>query len=74
MDLDLIGPDNRRRSFELYWREESGPVSVKLKPETVALSDDHELTAKMGAESRRMAEERFDVREVNETILLALGL
>ncbi|CAB1066086.1 hypothetical protein D1BOALGB6SA_10885 [Olavius sp. associated proteobacterium Delta 1] len=43
MDLDLIGPDNRRRSFELYWREESGPVAVKLKPETVELSDDHGL-------------------------------
>lgn len=43
IDLDLIGPDNQARSFELYWQEESGPVSVKLKPETVALSDDHGL-------------------------------
>jgi hypothetical protein len=43
MDLDLIGPDNQPRSFELYWQEDSGPVSVKLKPETVELSDDHGL-------------------------------
>jgi hypothetical protein len=44
MDLDLKGPDNQPRSFELYWQEESGPVSVTLKPETVELSDDHSLS------------------------------
>jgi hypothetical protein len=32
------------------------------------------LVAAMGAESRRLAEQRFDVREVNQVILAALGL
>ena len=43
MDLVLNGPDLQPRSFELYWKEESGPVSVMLKPETIELSDDHGL-------------------------------
>jgi len=43
VDLVLNGPDNQPRSFELYWQEESGPVSVMLKPETIELSDDHGL-------------------------------
>ncbi len=43
MDLVLKGPDNQPRSFELYWKEESGPVSVMLKPETVELSNDNGL-------------------------------
>ncbi|MEA3015147.1 MAG: hypothetical protein QOD42_3692 [Sphingomonadales bacterium] len=32
------------------------------------------LIAKMGAESRRLAEERFDVRRINATILADLGI
>ncbi|KAF0207821.1 MAG: glycosyltransferase family 4 protein [Actinomycetota bacterium] len=38
------------------------------------LIDDVELVAKMGAESRRIAEERFDVHKVNGVILKAMGL
>ena len=33
-----------------------------------------ELIKKMGKESRRMAEQKFDVREKNETILKQIGL
>jgi glycosyltransferase involved in cell wall biosynthesis len=33
-----------------------------------------ELVGRMGAEGRRMAEQRFDVRTVNRTILAALGI
>jgi glycosyltransferase involved in cell wall biosynthesis len=35
---------------------------------------DSALSAKMGAASRRLAEERFDVRRVNRTMLEAMGL
>lgn len=38
------------------------------------LVEDPELVASMGVESRRIAEERFDVHAVNRTILAALGL
>lgn len=38
------------------------------------LITDSELCKKMGRESRRIAEEKFDVREVNKTILEFMGL
>jgi hypothetical protein len=38
------------------------------------LIDEPELMAPMGQEGRRLAEERFDVRDVNRTIVEALGL
>lgn len=39
-----------------------------------AFLDDETLAARMGARSRKLAEERFDVHLVNETLLGALGL
>jgi len=33
-----------------------------------------DLIAKMGQESRRIAEEKFEVRKVNATILTAMGI
>lgn len=36
--------------------------------------DRPDLIASMGAESRRMAEERYDVRKVNAVIISAMGL
>jgi glycosyltransferase involved in cell wall biosynthesis len=38
------------------------------------LIDEPELMAPMGQEGRRLAEERFDVRDVNRTIVEAMGL
>lgn len=32
LDLALIGPDGNPRSFELYWKGDTGPRSVALKP------------------------------------------
>jgi hypothetical protein len=32
LDLTLVGPDNNPRSFELFWRGDTGPRSVALKP------------------------------------------
>ena len=40
MDLELIGPDMKPRSFEMFWKEKSGSVVVELKPEKVELDDD----------------------------------
>jgi hypothetical protein len=37
MDLALIGPDNRPRAFELYWREPVGPAELLLEPLRVQL-------------------------------------
>jgi glycosyltransferase involved in cell wall biosynthesis len=38
------------------------------------LVDDRERVAEMGKQSRRLAEERFDVHAVNQIILEAIGL
>ena len=32
LDLTLVGPDNNPRSFELFWKGDTGPRSVALKP------------------------------------------
>jgi hypothetical protein len=32
LDLTLAGPDNNPRSFELFWKGDTGPRSVALKP------------------------------------------
>jgi len=32
LDLTLVGPDNNLRSFELFWKGDTGPRSVALKP------------------------------------------
>src|SRR5690606_21908180 len=40
----------------------------------LAFVDQPDLVASMGAESRRMAEERFDVRKINAHILQAMAL
>jgi hypothetical protein len=32
LDLTLIGPDGNPRSFELFWKGDTGPRSVALKP------------------------------------------
>lgn len=39
-----------------------------------AFLEDEELAARMGASSRRLAEERFDVHKVNRTLLESMGL
>lgn len=39
-----------------------------------AFLEDETLAARMGARSRKLAEERFDVHLVNQTLLGALGL
>jgi len=39
-----------------------------------AFLEDPTLAARMGARSRQIAEERFDVHEVNRKLLEALGL
>ena len=48
--------------------------STALATAMRALVDKRESVAAMGAESRRLAEQRFDVHEVNRVILAALGL
>ncbi len=32
LDLTLVGPDDNPRSFELFWKGDTGPRSVALKP------------------------------------------
>ncbi len=32
LDLTLVGPDNNPRSFELFWKGDTGPRSVAMKP------------------------------------------
>ena len=32
LDLTLVGPDNNPRSFELFWKGDTGPRSIALKP------------------------------------------
>jgi hypothetical protein len=32
LDLTLVGPDNNPRSFELFWKGDTGPRTVALKP------------------------------------------
>jgi len=32
LDLTLVGPDGNPRSFELFWKGDTGPRSVALKP------------------------------------------
>lgn len=39
-----------------------------------AFLEDEELAAKMGANSRKLAEDRFDVHKVNQTLLEAMGI
>jgi glycosyltransferase involved in cell wall biosynthesis len=39
-----------------------------------AFLEDDTLAARMGANSRKLAEKRFDVRQVNRTLLKVLGL
>ena len=40
-DLRLAGPDNQKRAFELYWREQVGDVKKQLVSETVFLDNNH---------------------------------
>lgn len=48
--------------------------SVALAAAMQKFIDDRSLIAPMGRESRRIAEERFDVHRVNRTILAVMGL
>jgi len=32
LDLTLVGPDNNPRSFELFWKGDTGPRTLSLKP------------------------------------------
>jgi hypothetical protein len=32
LDLTLVGPDGNPRSFELFWKGDTGPRSVAMKP------------------------------------------
>ncbi|MDN5279237.1 MAG: hypothetical protein PWR01_3202, partial [Clostridiales bacterium] len=43
LDLSLVGPDNNKRSFELFWRESGDMGAMMLKPDRVELKDDHSL-------------------------------
>lgn len=43
MDLELIGPDQNPRAFELFWKEERGKRTFVLKPVNIELGDDFSL-------------------------------
>jgi len=43
VDLSLIGPDGKPRSFELYWKEDNSPRSTVLKSTRSHLDKNHSL-------------------------------
>ncbi|WJI42007.1 MULTISPECIES: glycosyltransferase family 4 protein [Mesorhizobium] len=55
------------------FRVEPRDVNALAAAQRAFLEDD-ELAARMGANSRKLAEERFDVHKVNHTLLEAMGL
>ncbi len=40
LDIELLGPDMKPRSFELFWKEKSGSMTVQIRSEKVTLDDD----------------------------------
>jgi len=43
MDLVLLGPEGKPRSFELYWREAAGPPFITLHPDTIKIHNNNAL-------------------------------
>jgi len=43
VDLSLVGPDGKPRSFELYWKEDNSPRNEVLKSAQIRLDKKHSL-------------------------------
>ena len=41
LDLKVIGPDGKARSFELYWREDKRDTSMNLTEKSARLDNNH---------------------------------